>query len=202
MAYQKKAHLANVANAVSQSGNASNCTTVAMSVARKLLNKPILDARFFLESFVGERGLNGLNRLEEFLKKVPRDASNIKKPFINPFPHRPRIASAYKQVGNINNLSFVSNLLNKAPNNSSFIFASFKGGLEDGMKYTGGHAFNVIKDKNGVIKYYDGQLEKHLEYGAGLDKLLEKMGKHGYEVKLPNGRYESGNWYIFDASRL
>ncbi|WP_366916756.1 hypothetical protein [uncultured Microscilla sp.] len=173
-----------------------------MSVARKLLNKPILDARFFLESFVGERGLNGLNRLEEFLKKVPRDASNIKKPFINPFPHRPRIASAYKQVGNINNLSFVSNLLNKAPNNSSFIFASFKGGLEDGMKYTGGHAFNVIKDKNGVIKYYDGQLEKHLEYGAGLDKLLEKMGKHGYEVKLPNGRYESGNWYIFDASRL
>ena len=184
--------LSGVANAVTRSGNTNQCTVVSISVARKLSGKPILDDRFFLESFVGERGRNGLNVLENFLNKAPRINSR-KTPFINPFPHRGGVSSLYPSGAN--NLRFVSSVINNAPNNSSFIFACYKGGLEDGMRATGGHAFNVIKDQNGLIKFFDGQLKDHLEYGVGFEQLLLKMNKHG--DKLPDS-----SWHIFDASTL
>ncbi|EAY23862.1 intein C-terminal splicing region domain protein [Microscilla marina] len=189
-----KSFLQETAKAVTNSKCRDNCSVVSISIALKLQGKPILDKSKFLESFVGKGGEHGLNRLEDYLKKIPSDKSDMTRPFLNGFPHRAQIASSYKPLP-LNNRVFVTKLLEDSPNGSSFVFSTYKGtqysGHGQGYK---GHTFNVIKDKDGVIKYLDGQIESNLQLGVGMAELLEKMRIHGRE--------NLSSWYIFDASQI
>lgn len=170
----------------------SNCTVVSISLAKKLNGKKILGSDKFSKAFVGD-GENGTGILDNYVDLVPSHRKPP-KPFVNPFPTRSLLDKKY--TGNFNNKNLLEGLFHQIPNNTALIFASYKG--LNKSRFTG-HAFNVIKDENGVIKFLDVQSRESLEYGEGMEALLNKMRKHSLENYLIEPP-EVSSWHFYNAS--
>ena len=172
----------------------SNCTVVAISAAKKMAGEDILSQNKFARAFVNN-GEEGIDILKDYVALIPQDLSNPAKLFPNPFFHRPD-QDPRKYLKAINNRVLLERLFEQVPNNTSLIFGSYRG--ENLSNFTG-HAFNVIKDENGVVKFFDVQFKDKLEYEEGIDKLLLKMTRHGLVNKRVSPP-EVSSWFFFNAS--
>lgn len=186
-----KEYFKDITNIREASNCKSNCTVVALSAAKRMKGEPILDASKFDVSFVGKDGEQGINILESYVVKLEGNPKSP-LPYFNKFPHRVELEPSEYLLG-LDNRVHVKRWFDNIPNNSSLIFASDKGLTKTNFT---GHAFNVIKDENGIIKYFDVQMGKSLEYKEGIEALLTKMKNHGLEIP----RKESSTWIIYDAS--